>query len=90
MAQFIPIRSKESPTIARAYLENMWKYHGFPKDVVSDKDWTFTGGFFTDLYNYLEMKSSMSTAHHPQTDGHRANQSSNRVLPTVMLQLRAK
>jgi len=69
MAHFVPIKKKDSPTVARAYLENIWKYHGFPEDVVSDRDTTFTGSFFTDLYNYLGIKRSMSTAYHPQTDG---------------------
>jgi len=69
MAHFVPIKKKDSPTVARAYLENVWKYHGFPEDVVSDRDTTFTGSFFTDLYDYLGIKRSMSTAYHPQTDG---------------------
>jgi len=69
MAHFVPIKKKDSPTVARAYLENIWKYHGFPEDVVSDRDTTFTGSFFTDLYNYLGIKRSMSTAYHTQTDG---------------------
>jgi hypothetical protein len=69
MAHFVPINKKDSPTVARAYLENVWKYQGFPEDVVSDRDGTFTGQFFTDLYNYLGIKRSMSTAYHPRTDG---------------------
>ena len=68
MAHFIPIKKKDSPTVARAYLENVWKYHGIPEDVVSDRDSTFTGSFFTDLYNYLGIQPSMSTAYLPQTD----------------------
>jgi len=68
MAHFIPITKKDSPTVARAYLENVWKYHGFSKDVVSNRDSPLTWGFFTDLYNYLGIKRSMSTAYHPQTD----------------------
>jgi hypothetical protein len=69
IAHFVPIKKKQSPTVARAYLENIWKYHGFPEDVVSDRDSTFTGSFFTDLYDCLGIKRSMSTACHPQTDG---------------------
>jgi len=69
MAHFVPIKKKDSPTVARAYLENIWRYHGFPEDVVSDRDTTFTGSFFTDLYDYLGIKRSMSTAYNPQTDG---------------------
>jgi len=69
MAHFIPIKKKDSPTVAKAYLENVWKYHGCPEDVVSDRDSTFTGSFCTDLYSYLGIKRSMSTADHPQTEG---------------------
>jgi hypothetical protein len=68
MAHFIPIKKKDSPTVARAYLPNVWKYHGFPEDVVSDRNSTITGSFFMDLYIYLGIKRSMSTAYHPQTD----------------------
>jgi hypothetical protein len=69
MAHFIPIKKKDSPMVAQAYLENVWKYHGFPEDVVYDRDTTFTGSFFTDLYNYLGITCSMFKAYHPQTDG---------------------
>jgi hypothetical protein len=69
MAHFIPIKKMDSPTVARAYLENVWQYHGFPEDVVSDHDGTFTEQFFTDLYDYLGIKRSMSTAYHPPTEG---------------------
>jgi len=50
MAHFIPLSKKDSPTVARAYLENVWKHHGLPEDVVSDRDTTFTGQYFRDLY----------------------------------------
>jgi len=50
-------------------VENVWKYHGVPEDVVSDRDSMFTGSFFTDLYNSLGIKRSMCTAYHPLTDG---------------------
>ena len=69
MAHFVPIEKKDSPTVASAYMDNVWKYHGFPEDLVSDRDSTFTGSFFTDLYNYLGIHRSMTTAYHPQTDG---------------------
>jgi len=69
MAYFIPLGKKDSRTVARAYLENVWKYYGFPEDVVSDRDGTFTGQFFADLYNYSGIKRSMNMAYHPQSDG---------------------
>jgi len=48
MAHFIPIKTKDSPTVARADLENIWKYHRFLVNVVSHKDAALTGHFFTD------------------------------------------
>jgi len=69
MAHFIPINKKDSPTVAKAYLDDVSKYHGFPEDVVSNRDGTFTGQYFTELYDYLGTKRSISTAFHPQTDG---------------------
>jgi len=69
MAHFILIKKKDSPTVARVYFENVWKYHGFPEDIISDRDSTFTWSFFTDLYNYLGIQRCMSTAYRPQMDG---------------------
>jgi transposase InsO family protein len=69
MAHFIPIQKREAASVARAYLNNVWKYHGFPEDVVSDRDATFTSQHFTNLYDYLAITRSMSTAYHPQSDG---------------------
>jgi hypothetical protein len=62
MAHFIPIKKKDAPTVARTYLKNVWKHHGFPEDIVSNRDSSFTGSIFTDLYYYLGIKHSMSTA----------------------------
>jgi hypothetical protein len=66
MAHFIPIKKNDSPSVASACLDHVWKYHGFPKDVISDRDSTFAGSWFMDLYNYLGIKLGMSTAYHPQ------------------------
>jgi hypothetical protein len=38
MANFIPISKKDSPLVAKAHLENLWKYQGFPEDVGSDRN----------------------------------------------------
>jgi hypothetical protein len=69
MAHFVPIKKKDSPMVARANLENVWKYGRFPEDFVSYRDSTFPGGFFTNQYNYFRIKHSMSTAYHYQSDG---------------------
>jgi len=67
-ANMIPTKKNDSLTVAGAYRENVWKYHRFPEDVFSDRDAAFTRHSFTDLYNYLGIKHSMSPAFHSETD----------------------
>lgn len=43
MTDCIANGKKNSPMVAQAYFENVCKYHGFPEDVVSDRDSPFTG-----------------------------------------------
>ena len=84
MAHFIPAAKRESSVVARLCVDNVWKYHGLPLDVVSDRDGVFTGHFIADLYEFLGIKRSMSTAFHPQTDGQteRLNQTIEHYLRT--------
>ena len=68
-AHLIPIKNHDSPMIANADLDSVWKHHGFPEDVVSDRNGTFTKQYFSYLNNLLGISCSMITAFHPQTDG---------------------
>jgi len=56
MAHFIPIVKREAVEVARVYLNGVWKYHGIPEDVVSDRDATFMGQYIANLYDYLGIK----------------------------------
>jgi len=59
-------------TAARAaniYLRNIWKLHGLPRKVVSDRGPQFIAAFMKELYRLLGIEAAMSTAYHPQTDG---------------------
>jgi hypothetical protein len=69
MAHFIPMTKRESAVVARLFLENVWKYHRLPFDILSDRNRVFTGHFITDLYQFLGITQSMSTAFLSQTDG---------------------
>jgi hypothetical protein len=68
MAHFVPIKKQHSPTVAREYLENGWKYNGSQDDAVFDPDRTFTRQFFTDLYDYHGIHKRRSTACHMESD----------------------
>ena len=38
MVHFVPIKQNHPPIIPHQFLENVWNYHRFPEDKVSDGD----------------------------------------------------
>ncbi|KAG3061087.1 hypothetical protein PC121_g13166 [Phytophthora cactorum] len=54
---------------ARLFVDMVFKHHGMPLDIVSDRDPRFTARFWQEVFTHLGTQSSMSTADHPQTDG---------------------
>jgi len=54
---------------ARLFLHQVWKLHGLPTCVVSDRGPQFVAHFTRELYRLLGIKLASSTAWHPQTDG---------------------
>jgi transposase InsO family protein len=54
---------------ALLFLKEVWKHHGTPRVVVSDRGPQFVTAFTRELYKLLGIKLVMSTAYHPHTDG---------------------
>jgi hypothetical protein len=69
MAHFIPLKSTQTSELVKAFIQYIWKYHGLPVNIVSDRDPTFTSRFWMALMRALEVDLSLSTAYHPRTDG---------------------
>ena len=67
---------------ARLYLDHVWKHHGVPESIVSDRDPRFTGKFMTEFLKLLGTKQRLSTAFHPQTDGQ--TERTNRTLEDML------
>ena len=68
--------TSNSEDIARLLHENLFRRFGLPDKIISDRDPRFASAAFQELLKLLEIKSAMSTAYHPQTDGatERSNQ----------------
>ena len=54
--------------LARLFRDNMWKLHGLPESVVSDRGPQFVAELTKELNRMLGIKTKL-TAFHPQTDG---------------------
>ncbi|KAG3231342.1 hypothetical protein PI124_g23563 [Phytophthora idaei] len=54
---------------ARLFVDMVFKHHGMPLDILSDRDPRFTARFWQEVFTLLGTQLSMSTADHPQTDG---------------------
>jgi hypothetical protein len=59
----------DSLGIARLFRDHVWRNHGLPEEIISDRGTVFISGFSDALGKLLGMKLSPSTAYHPQTDG---------------------
>ncbi|KAJ9532015.1 hypothetical protein QJQ45_003724 [Haematococcus lacustris] len=55
--------------VAKLFFDNVFKLHGMPRTIISDRDTRFQGEFFKGLMKIMQSKQCMSTAFHPQTDG---------------------
>ncbi|QRV95891.1 Transposon Tf2-1 polyprotein [Ceratobasidium sp. AG-Ba] len=55
--------------IAEVIFEHVYKLHGMPEHIVSDRDSLFTSTFWTRLNELTKTKLRMSSSCHPQTDG---------------------
>ena len=54
--------------LARLFWDNVWKLHGLPESVVSDRGPQFATELTKELNRMLGIKTKLSTAFHPQTD----------------------
>jgi IS30 family transposase len=55
--------------IANIFMKEIFRLHGMPREIVSDRDTKFTSSFWKSLMAGFETKLLFCTTYHPQTDG---------------------
>ena len=69
-AHFAPVRHKlSSEQIARLFMDVVFKHHGIPEVIISDRDSIFTASFWDSIWKLTGTNLNMSTSNNPQTDG---------------------
>ena len=70
MVRLVPLRMDFSASdVADLLISQVFRHHGLPTELVTNRDTRFTLAFFCRLTEKWEVKQKMSTSFHPQTDG---------------------
>ncbi len=70
VAHFIPtIKTMASEGAKKKFFNNIYKYHGFPLDIVSYCGFQFISTFWKRLFKFLKIQFFFSLANHPHTNG---------------------
>jgi hypothetical protein len=83
LTHFIPCTTTiTAAETAALFVKEIYRHHGLPSSIVSDRDPRFTSHFWSAVMRHLDTKLHMSTAFHPQTDGQseRANRTVEEML----------
>ncbi|KAJ3473941.1 hypothetical protein NLI96_g12741 [Meripilus lineatus] len=70
--------------MAEVVFENVYKLHGLPERIISDRDTLFTSTFWRRLHELLRTELRLSSSYHPQTDG--ATERANRTMTQMLRQ----
>jgi hypothetical protein len=67
---FIALKHPYTTTlVAKVLMDHVYKLHGLPASIVSDRDPIFTSSFWRELFSLAQVTLRMSTSYHSQYDG---------------------
>lgn len=78
---------KKATDVAHAFLNTVYKLHGLPTSLVTERDPVFISRFWQELMKLLGAQLNMSSAYHPQSDGQteRVNQCLENYLRSMLI-----
>jgi len=83
LAHFIPTHKDASAEeVAQLLRRELFRLHGLPQVLVSDRDSRLVGNYMQNLFKTLGINHTPSTAYHPQTDGQ--TERMNRVIQEML------
>ena len=62
-------QSNDAKALAHLFFEHVFRHHGFPKKIISDRDSRFMSEFWQELFDVVGTRLNTSTADYAQTDG---------------------
>lgn len=67
---FIPLSHPYTAlTVAQCFMTEVYRLHGLPSAIISDRDPIFTSQFWRHLFRLTGTDLKLSSSYHPQTDG---------------------
>jgi len=69
MSHFVAATEKTmAEGLAKLFRDNVWKLHGLPESMISDRGPQFAAGMTKELNKMLGIETKLSTAYHPETN----------------------
>ncbi|KAL0455225.1 UNVERIFIED_CONTAM: hypothetical protein Slati_0861700 [Sesamum latifolium] len=69
-SHFIALKHPYTATsVAKVFFDNIYKLHGLPVSIVTDRDRVFTSKFWKELFTLSGVSLDMSSTYHPPSDG---------------------
>jgi transposase InsO family protein len=70
MTHFLPCTKEISnDETAEIFMHEVYRHHGLPDNIISDRGPQFVSKFWKHLFNMLKVTCNLSSGYHPQTDG---------------------
>jgi hypothetical protein len=55
--------------VAKVFIQNIYKLHGLPSVIISDRDGIFTSKLWQKLFASADVMLNMNSSYHPQSAG---------------------